>query len=360
MNVTVFAPGLFRSRQIAPGPDAEPGAPARDPLRTLGLVLARATAVSHARETFEAALMRMFGVAPEPDVPVAPYTAAHDGLDALDGVWLRADPVHLHAGRDRLLPIAIAPGAVSVEEAQSLARALDHHWAARGLRFVAPVPSRWYVRSTMPARVTTRPLTECLGREAIGTLPEGPDARAWHRVINESQMVLHDHPVNESRASRSAVPVNSVWIWGAGSHRPVSRSPVQWVVATDPLTLGLVATVPAVSVTQIADGGGGDALPWSGLDGDGLVVRTDLLDALAVGDMAAWRAARAALERNWLVPLVARLRSGALERIDLIAPDGARAHRLTLDRRALWRFWRRPRHPDGFVAAPPDTSTGAP
>jgi hypothetical protein len=358
MKVTLLVPGLFRSRQIAPGPDAEPGAPAPNPMRTLGLVLGRANAASETRATFEATLLQAFGIASAPDVPVAPYTAAQDGVDASDGVWLRADPIHLHAGRDRLLPIAIAPGAVSLDEARSLAGALDRHWAGHGLQFVGPTPARWYVRSTLPTRVTTRPLTECLGREAVGSLPEGPDARAWHRVINESQMVLHDHPVNEARSARGAVPVNSVWIWGAGSYRSASRTPAQWVVATDPLTLGLVASASATGVSRIAVAGG-EMLPWPGLAGDGLIVCTDLLDAFAMGNAAAWRMAIAALERNWLAPLVAALRSGALAGIDLVAPDGMRAHRLALDRRALWRFWRRARRPDTFDAGPPEPTPRA-
>jgi hypothetical protein len=35
--------------------------------------------------------------------------------------------------------------------------------------------------------------------------------------MNEIQMLLHEHPVNEARASRREPTINSLWLWGFGS-----------------------------------------------------------------------------------------------------------------------------------------------
>ncbi len=40
---------------------------------------------------------------------------------------------------------------------------------------------------------------QALNRSVKHHLPQGADALAWHRVMNEAQMILHTHPVNVAR-----------------------------------------------------------------------------------------------------------------------------------------------------------------
>jgi hypothetical protein len=42
-----------------------------------------------------------------------------------------------------------------------------------------------------------------------------PTPLQWQRYLNEAQMLLNDAPVNRARIARGAVPINSVWFWGA-------------------------------------------------------------------------------------------------------------------------------------------------
>ena len=35
-------------------------------------------------------------------------------------------------------------------------------------------------------------------------------------LLNEVQVLLHQHPLNAARQTRGLPPVNSVWFWGAG------------------------------------------------------------------------------------------------------------------------------------------------
>src|SRR3990172_4623918 len=86
-------------------------------------------------------LCELFGVTCAADAPIAPVSAAFDGLAA--GCWLRADPVHLRLQRDQLLLAGVQPGG---EEGAALGASLNEHFAGQGMEFFAPHPQRWYVR----------------------------------------------------------------------------------------------------------------------------------------------------------------------------------------------------------------------
>src|SRR5207237_10316211 len=47
-------------------------------------------------------------------------------------------------------------------------------------------------------------------------LPGGADCRAWQRWQVETQMLLHEHAVNQRREADGLSPVSSVWFWGNG------------------------------------------------------------------------------------------------------------------------------------------------
>jgi hypothetical protein len=170
------------------------------------------------------------------------------------------------------------------------------------------------------------------GRSIEPFLPSGEDGARWRRHFNEAQMVLHGHARNEARG---ALPVNSVWFWGAGRARSLASShDVVW--SDHPLAAGLA----------VASGGAMRPLPDAGaslLQGSGFnepLVVVASLPATAYGDIAGWRDAVAALERTWFAPLLAGLKSAALESLTLhgLGPDYG--YTVTVTRRDLWRFWR--------------------
>ena len=39
----------------------------------------------------------------------------------------------------------------------------------------------------------------------------------WRKLLNEAQILLHAHPINQARESRGQPRVNSLWPWGGGS-----------------------------------------------------------------------------------------------------------------------------------------------
>ena len=206
--------------------------------------------------TLEGWLQRQLGLPAA--LPVAALTAAIDGLQ-VDGVLLRADPVHLQVNMEQLL---LVPGdAIGIEQddADPLIATLNRHFADDGLTFYAPQPQRWYVALRQAAAVEHVPLAQVAGNDIHRHLPQGPDALHWHGWLNEIQMLLYTHPANDAREQRGQPPINSVWFWGGGELPPAGDWP--WAqtcgdqlllrASTDDLSIEAIEyDLPAFAVTR--------------------------------------------------------------------------------------------------------------
>ena len=299
--------------------------------------------------SLEDLLCESFGVPYDGDAPIAPISAAFDGLDA--GCWLRADPVHLHLRRDQMLLLPVME--IGADEAGEICSSLNRHFAGQGMEFFAPHAQRWYVRLDALPRIRTTPLSQVVGSDVRNVLPSGEDAAHWHRVFNEVQMLMHAHPLNEVRDARGALAINSVWFWGGGcdsaygslhsSGEPVGLPLAGALlqknydrVSSDDVSAGMFATSSGAIFSvwpekwRDADNNGRQLLVWTGL-------RAALLD----GNLGAWRAALQDFEYGHLRPIWQALRSGSVAslRIDILGRDGMQ--RVLLTPRDAWAFWKR-------------------
>ena len=277
-------------------------------------------------------------------LPVAPYALRGDGREPGDHFWIHADPVHLKVHGDRLVLADASRLDITGEEAREWVAALNAQFAADGIAFDAPHPQRWYVRTAEAPRLDSTPTGEMAARSIEPFLPSGEGAARWRKIANEAQMVLHAHPRNEAREARGALPVNSLWLWGAGrAQQPVSACDSMW--ADHPLASGLAAAssriahpLPASAAAVLAEPGVDKAL-----------VVVDALPPTAYGDVLDWRDAVAKLERAWLAPLLAALNDGRLQSLTLhgLGPDYG--YTVVLARNDRFRFWRRKRPLDHYV-----------
>ena len=67
-----------------------------------------------------------------------------------------------------------------------------------------------------PRGLELTPPHTILNREVTRYLPRGEEARRLIGLMNSTQMVLADHPLNRARKEKGLRPVNSLWFWGAG------------------------------------------------------------------------------------------------------------------------------------------------
>jgi hypothetical protein len=316
-----------------------PAAAGSEPYRGLDLpaaetLLARGRRSRAAGASLERWLAAAYGM--PTGLPLAPYALRGDGGDPGDACWMRADPVHLKVHREHLVLADAARLRLTPDEARDFVALLAAHFAGERIVLTAPDPQRWYLRTVDEPRFRAVPTAEVAGRSIEPFLPSGEDGARWRRLINEAQMLLHDHPLNEQRETRNELPVNSIWLWGAGRARRLSaRYEAVW--SDHPLVVGLAA---ASGVTARRLPVSGEPLRKELGKGSNLVVLSALPDT-AYGDVAAWRAAAMALERDWLAPLLAAVTDNGLDSITLhgLGPDFG--HTVEYRRNDRFRFWRR-------------------
>lgn len=325
-QVHLIIPDLFLPKQYAAEVSADLALPALQKL----LARAIATPASPAR-SIEAALCAAFAVPMHNDIPVAPISAAFDGLG--QGVWLRADAVHLSLQRDQML---LSQPSVTGAEAEQFCASLNEYFAAQGMTFFAPHPQRWYVRVKTVPDMQTTPLSEVIGGNVRGALPRGTDAPLWNQVFNESQMLLHAHPLNEAREARGELPINSLWLWG-GSDASQLQKNYDSVSSDERLAemFAAAAGVPYFSSDGIL------ALSLSERGDRLLLLIGALREAIQAGDLHGWRTALQTFEADVARPFWDALRGGELAslRIDVLAGENTRSFVLT--RHDVYRFWRR-------------------
>lgn len=280
----------------------------------------------------EALVCDELGIARQQDYPVAPISLLADGGEPGEHYWLRADPVHLRVMRDRIVLAGSSELALTQDEADALVASIHAHFGD-AFRLLALHPERWYLRVNPKSQLRTTPISLAIGCNIDPLLPQGDAAAALRAQLNELQMLLFDHPVNQAREARGALPVNSVWLWGGGSLPQRPQSSLRLYTADATLSaLGRfagaqVAPPPAEFVAAL-------------LDANTLIVLDHLQAAGQYGDALAWREALIALERDWFAPLREYLRGHAAP-IRICDPVGGQA--LQFNRGDIWKIWRRRR-----------------
>ena len=320
MHLELAVPGLL-------------GAQVAEPLPALELLLARGRKKSSPASGFESWLAISFGLE-KAQLPAGALTALALGIDPGNRYWLRADPVHLRADRDRLLLFPSQGFALDGKEAEQLGAALMQHFSDR---FALKVlrPDVWVIETAVETAAEAKAPIELVGVNVDAHLP----GKGWHALLNEIQMTLYQHPVNTVREEHGEPVVNSVWLWGGGRLPSSAQAPWQSVSADDPVALGLARLSGARRAGTGA--GASEWLAHAPEDGRHLVVLDALRAPRAFGDEAALARAVHGLEEDWFAPLLGALKAGRIGMVTLHAPDAGLAFETV--RGDLRRFWRRPR-----------------
>lgn len=337
MHCHLLIPDLLLPRAAAGVPDPYQGLH----LPALETLLGRAHLEAHSCEGEVAWLCRQFGATRQQDWPVASLTLVADGGDPANAYWLRADPVHLHVARDQLILVDPDTFALQQDEAEQLVASLNQHFAVDGLVFEARRPGRWYVRLDRPADLETTPLPQVTGKHIDPYLPRGGDALRWHTLLNEIQMLLFTHPVNEAREAAGELPVNSIWPWGGGRLPENLQCPFQQIWADNLLAQGLALATPAPLAERPAD-----ASAWLAqavTAGAHLIVLDALQGAAQYSDATGWQDGLQQLEQDWFAPLLAALRQKKLQQLTLHAVATGACRQFSATAGDVRKFWRRPR-----------------
>lgn len=332
-SVSLLIPGLF-------GP-ALAGARAWEGVHLPALQqwLTRAASAQTRGRGVERGLFELFGVdaREDHDPPVAAVTRQWDRRDAGNHFWLRADPVHVRADRDRLVMLGNTLLNIAADEQAQLVGELNALLREDGYELDAVNTRRWYLRLKQDPEVRTTTLGDAIGQDVLHCMPRGANARRWRSLLNEVQMVLHASRVNQAREAARQMQINSLWFWGGGMLPSLPRAAWSHVWTNESLVAGLAALagVPCASVPADADEWLQDETP-----GAHLVVLDGVREAVQLSDVETWQAFVHALHETWLAPLYDAVKRRRVECATLYAADG-RAFRL--DARAARRWWVRAR-----------------
>lgn len=222
---------------------ALPSAGPRDPLAT---ILQRANRLPDGRAGYLNGLGDYFqsatGNAVDSTLPAAAITRNYIAHDADGHGWLSADPAWVQPEMNGVRLLACGHMQLSQAEAEAFADALRPALDDAGMQLYLSTPDRWHLRlpPNTPLPDFAAP-EQALGEDLSQHLPPGVEGRPWRILLNDIQVLLHQHPLNQARQSRGLAPVNCVWLWGGGTLPSPLRSPLNGVISDDLLLAALAA-----------------------------------------------------------------------------------------------------------------------
>ena len=111
-------------------------------------------------------------------------------------------------------------GHITTEDADGIIKSLDKELASQGVRFYTGTSYRhlmvWKDSGATGKTLKTTPPHDISDREVAGHFPTGKGAEKLKALIELSQAVLKDHPVNKRRIAEGKNPATSIWLWGQG------------------------------------------------------------------------------------------------------------------------------------------------
>ena len=170
-----------------------------------------------------------------------------------------------------------------------------------------------------------------LGKPASPYIEQSRQHLNWYKLLNEMQMFLHQHAINQDRELRGLLPVNSLWFWGGGSLPEIIDRGLSWYCDDPVLTrfatsLGLT-TAPLAEVANLDQ------------SSDAAVIELRLLELLKTGVATELDQMLRDIDSGLLQPL---LRAVERDRKSICLRAGAESD-FEMKPGATLKFWRRPR-----------------
>jgi len=148
----------------------------------------------------------------------APLEAASMGISlAADETAFRCNLVNLDITGNNRKMIDFSAGHITSEEASQLIGSLQEGSGNDIFRFYAGVSYRHLLiyKGTLP-NLTTVPPHDYIEQDITHFYEKYLNHENWAALMEKSQTILKDHPVNTARISKGLLPANSIWPWGEG------------------------------------------------------------------------------------------------------------------------------------------------
>ena len=153
------------------------------------------------------------------------YSSGHAALSAMglgikpepDEIALCCDLITLQPTHDDMVMKDYTGGHLSHVDSGLLIDALNEQVIDAPVTFHSGggYHNLMFIKSS-PISERLSPPNELIGEGIRQFMPEGGPARELVFVMNQAQIILHNHSYNRKRAVDKEDPVNSVWFWGNG------------------------------------------------------------------------------------------------------------------------------------------------
>lgn len=263
---------------------------------------------------------QQFGVVKQHDWPLAALTRLGLGLPADGAYWMLASPVHFLLQRDSFLLAPPAPLVLAAEESEALRASLNRHFVDEGFELLSAGPAGWFMRLETPPALSTTVLDAAVGHDIAACLPQGKDAQRWRQLLNEMQMLLFEHEVNQAREARGEPAVNSLWIHGGGTLPEAGESIINKVYGGNGCLRGMALQA------------GVEHAAFAGLQAVLQQRQKDMLLQVSCRE----------LEAGWSDVLWRALKNWRINQLELYFPWMGRTLRLGMQPADIWKFWRKP------------------
>jgi|SRR5450830_531400 len=192
----------------------------------------------------DAMLCELMGVSKQADWPIAAISLLGESQAPDKDYYLMAYPVHLVLQRDYFSLYPLDLTVVSEAELQALIMLLNQHFNRDGLQFIASKSVNngrqgFYLKLSKNPEISTTLPELAIGRDIRQHMPQGKGMANWHGILNEIQMLLHDHAINQSREQNGLLPINSLWLSGGGFNQIPERAIKKNIYAKTALLRGL-------------------------------------------------------------------------------------------------------------------------
>lgn len=148
----------------------------------------------------------------------APLEAASIGVEmGKNDIAYRCNLVTMKVVKKRLYLEDYSAGHISTEDAARLIRDIDRKLGSNKIKFYPGVSYRHLmIWKNGKEFIDCVPPHDISGKEACDYMPMGDGADVLWELVEESQTILKDHPVNKERKKAGLKEANSIWFWGQG------------------------------------------------------------------------------------------------------------------------------------------------
>lgn len=157
-----------------------------------------------------------------------------DDADSV-GRSILIEAIHLQAGMHNAIAIPIPGNAENTQDISIIIRDLSDSFKVDfDLTAVSQGLYLLQLKAFDPPTHYPHPLS-VLGKSINPFIEQSRQVLPWYRLLNEIQMFMHQHPVNEQRLRQGMLSINSLWAWGAGVPPvpPAPDSPLDNTITPD-------------------------------------------------------------------------------------------------------------------------------